>query len=44
MVKHAAVGQLAPDFALTDITGRTIRLSDAVGTNAVILVFTRGFL
>jgi peroxiredoxin len=44
MVEHLAVGQLAPDFSLTDVEGRTIRLSDYRGQQHVILVFTRGFV
>jgi len=33
----------APDFALTDITGKAIRLSDLRG-RYVLLVFNRGFM
>lgn len=44
MAKHTAVGQSAPDFELTDVTGRTVRLSDQAGEKNVVLVFTRGFL
>jgi hypothetical protein len=36
------VGQLAPDFALTDHRGRTVRLADLRG-GPVVLVFYRGF-
>ena len=32
----------APDFALTDHTGKTVHLSDYRGKN-VLLVFNRGF-
>lgn len=35
-----AVGDAAPDFALNDSQGRTVRLSDALGKN-VVLVFYR---
>jgi peroxiredoxin len=44
MAKHTAVGQIAPDFELTDVTGRAVHLSDYAGEKTVILVFTRGFL
>ncbi len=33
------VGDVAPDFALTDRTGRTVRLSDYRGKQAVVLYF-----
>ena len=32
----------APDFTLTDIQGRTVRLSDYRGRAHVVLVFNRG--
>ena len=44
MARHTAVGQDAPDFELTDVTGRAVRLSDYTGEKNVVLVFTRGFL
>jgi len=34
----------APDFALQDTAGRTIRLSDYRGKKNVVLVFNRGFM
>ena len=34
----------APDFTLTDIQGRTVRLSDYRGKAHVVLVFNRGVL
>lgn len=34
---------LAPDFELTDTTGRAVRLSDFRGKKNVVLVFNRGF-
>ena len=34
----------APDFTLTDIQGRTMRLSDFGGKANVVLVFNRGVL
>lgn len=33
------VGQMAPDFALPDITGKTVRLSDFRGKDNVVLSF-----
>jgi peroxiredoxin len=44
MTDPIAVGQLAPDFELTDVHGNTVRLSDYRGQKHVLLVFTRGFL
>ncbi len=44
MTDSVAVGQTAPDFELTDVEGRTIRLSDYRGRENVVLVFTRGFM
>ena len=35
--------KLAPDFELTDIDGRLIRLSDFRGKN-IVLAFLRGFM
>jgi len=34
----------APDFALEDFTGKTIKLSEFTGTANVLLVFNRGFM
>jgi peroxiredoxin len=34
----------APDFALKDFNGETIRLSDYRGKSNVYLVFNRGFM
>jgi peroxiredoxin len=34
----------APDFTLTDIQGRTVRLSDYRGKANIVLVFNRGVL
>lgn len=34
-------GQNAPDFALADTTGRTVRLADYLGVKNVVLVFNR---
>ena len=33
----------APDFALQDFQGQTVRLSDFRGKSHVLLVFNRGF-
>jgi peroxiredoxin len=33
----------APDFEMTDSTGKVIRLSDFKGKKPVVLVFNRGF-
>ena len=42
--QQTAIGQAAPDFQLTDVQGRTIRLADYQGRQHVILIFTRGFM
>ena len=44
MTEQIAVGREAPDFELTDVQGRAVRLSDYRGQKRVILNFTRGFL
>ncbi len=36
-------GEVAPDFELTDVSGKVIRLSDFRGHKNVVLVFNRGF-
>lgn len=36
-------GEIAPDFELVDVAGKTIRLSDYRGKKNVVLVFNRGF-
>ena len=33
----------APDFALQNFQGETVRLSDFLGKSTVLLVFNRGF-
>lgn len=35
--------ELAPDFALTDTDGNTVRLSQYRGSRNVVLEFLRGF-
>ncbi len=38
------LNQPAPDFALKDLQGNLIRLSDFRGKKNVVLVFNRGFM
>jgi peroxiredoxin len=42
-MSNISVNTPAPDFELTDTTGKTVRLSDFRGRN-VLLVFNRGFV
>ncbi|HVO71744.1 MAG TPA: hypothetical protein VMT24_16965 [Aggregatilineaceae bacterium] len=42
--KLAASDLEAPDFALTDLQGMQVRLSDYCGKKHVVLVFNRGFM
>ena len=44
MTEHVAIGQVAPDFELTDFRRRIIHLSDYGGKKNVVLVFMRGFI
>lgn len=37
------VGEVAPDFALSDQNGKQVKLSKAVKKSPVLLVFYRGF-
>ena len=37
-------GQLAPDFKLKDINGRSVRLSSYRGEKVIVLTFLRGFM
>jgi hypothetical protein len=41
-IDSAVVGEMAPDFELTAVTGETIRLSDFSGKKAVVIVFVYG--
>lgn len=41
--KKIGVGDLAPDFSLSDQNGKTVKLSEAVKTAPVVLVFYRGY-
>lgn len=41
--ERVKVGQPAPDFALENVEGQTINLSDFRGKKAVVLVFYRGY-
>ena len=43
MIKLITPGELAPDFELQDIDGKTVRLSDFRG-KPVVLSFLRGFM
>lgn len=43
MSKLITPGELAPDFALKDLSGKIIRLSDFRG-KPVVLAFLRGFM
>ncbi len=40
---RVAINSAAPDFELTDLSGKILRLSDFRGRN-VLLVFNRGFI
>ncbi len=44
MVKRVEIKAKAPDLALEDFRGQTVRLSDYRGKKHVILVFNRGFM
>ncbi len=44
MAKRVEINLEAPDFALEDFRGRTVRLSDYRGKKHVVLVFNRGFI
>ena len=36
---HLKVGDMAPDFTLTDTTGKAVKLSDFRGKKSVVLAF-----
>jgi peroxiredoxin len=38
-----AVGEKAPDFTLSNVSGKTVRLSEVVATGPVVLVVLRGY-
>ena len=42
-MSRVALNQPAPDFTLTDYTGRSVSLSDFRGRKKVLLVFNRTF-
>jgi peroxiredoxin len=44
MAKKVQINTTAPDFALQDFEGKTVRLSDYQGHKHVVLIFNRGFL
>jgi peroxiredoxin len=44
MAKRVEVNTEAPDFALEDFQGHTVRLSDYRGERHVVLVLNRGFM
>jgi peroxiredoxin len=41
--RTASIGDVAPDFTLTDQHGTEVHLADASGRGPVVLVFLRGF-
>jgi peroxiredoxin len=42
--QQAASGLEAPDFTLTDVSGRQVSLSDYRSKKHVVLIFNRGFM
>jgi len=40
---RVAINTSAPDFELSDFSGKTVRLSDFTESKNVLLVFNRGF-
>jgi peroxiredoxin len=43
-MKHLSVGDIAPDFSLSDHTGKVFRLSEMRQEQNVLLVFNLGFV
>ena len=43
MSSRVQLDAAAPDFAMDDLAGRSVRLSDYQGSKNVVLVFNRGF-
>ncbi|MCB8951845.1 MAG: redoxin domain-containing protein [Ardenticatenales bacterium] len=43
-MSKVVINAAAPDFALPDMYGETVRLSDFRGRKHVFLVFNRGFI
>jgi len=43
-MSQVSIDTLAPDFELTDFTGKPVRLSDFRGRTHVLVVFNRSFL
>jgi peroxiredoxin len=43
-MSSVALNAPAPDFTLTDSSGKTVHLSDFRGKTNVLLVFNRGFM
>lgn len=42
-LERIKVGQMAPDFALENVEGKAVALSDFRGKKSVVLVFYRGY-
>ena len=42
-LERVKVGQLAPDFTLENVDGKTLTLSDLRGKKSAVLVFYRGY-
>ena len=42
-LERVKTGQPAPDFALEDVNGKSVSLSDFRGKKSVVLVFYRGY-
>ncbi len=44
MSNRVQIDTVAPDFALDDFQGQTVRLSDYRAKKHVVLIFNRGFI